>query len=330
MMFRTRNLLLVLALGIVACAVAPTDPLIPEPEEPFEEEQEEQEEQEEPQDTTVSAVETAGCPGTSVPNPAVLFCDSFESGAPSSLWSDYGDGSGAFLAVPDVGIGDSPAMRVAYAPGQVAAGWLSVGLGEIPSDYAWFDRGIGEGKIREIYWREYIRLGAGWDGVPWKHSRVRVLDDPEPDDLGPWRSAFQGHLWPEHDDSPGVLMFDNTRGVNASGEVVDRGNNTNTSTWLPRTVGASTIYGTRPNGTDWMCIEAHIRLNDPGEANGVEEFWLDGVLQARRTNQNHIGTYERYGINQVSFDNYWNGGSPQANTLYRDNIVVSTDRIGCL
>ncbi len=71
-------------------------------------------------------------------------------------------------------------------------------------------------------------------------------------------------------------------------------------------------------------------MNDPGIANGIEEFWLDGKLEARRADQNHIGSYTDYGLNQLVFDNYWNRGSPQLNELYRDNMVVSTQRIGCL
>jgi hypothetical protein len=71
-------------------------------------------------------------------------------------------------------------------------------------------------------------------------------------------------------------------------------------------------------------------LNEPGLPNGVEEFWIDNQLDARRTDQNHISIFTQYGINQMVFDSFWNGGSPQDNVLYRDNFVVSTQRIGCL
>jgi hypothetical protein len=30
----------------------------------------------------------------------------------------------------------------------------------------------------------------------------------------------------------------------------------------------------------WYCVEAHVRLNDPGSANGVQEFWINGNLEA--------------------------------------------------
>jgi hypothetical protein len=89
------------------------------------------------------------------------------------------------------------------------------------------------------------------------------------------------------------------------------------------------IFQDYPQESDWFCIEAHLKLNDPGLANGIEEFWINDQLEARRTDQNHVGIYTEYGLNQVAFDHYWNGGSPQYNELYRDNIVSSTERIGC-
>jgi hypothetical protein len=127
-----------------------------------------------------------------------------------------------------------------------------------------------------------------------------------------------------------VLFFNNTRGADAAGNVFDRGNSTGTSIWLPRTPGATVLYGDRPSGSDWLCIEAHVRLNDPGQQNGVEEFWINETLDARRIDQDHVGGYAEHGLNQVVFENYWNGGSPQQNVIYRDNMVVSTAAIGCL
>ena len=38
------------------------------------------------------------------------------------------------------------------------------------------------------------------------------------------------------------------------------------------------IYKDYPQGSEWMCIEGHIKLNDPGQSNGIEEFWLDDAL----------------------------------------------------
>lgn len=281
-----------------------------------------------------------GCPGSPNADPARLFCDDFDDGASiASKWNAYASGGGSFVPVPGEGVDDSTAMRARYAPGQVSVGRMSIALGQLPPYYvgagaSWAHVISPTSKFREIFWREYIRFEPGWNGIARKHARVRVLDDPEPDDPGPHRTAFQAHFWPDAGPNnafvDGALFFNNTRGVDDSGNVIDRGNNTGTSIWLPRTAGTTKLFKSYPEGSAWLCIEGHIRLNDPGLSNGIEEFWLDGELEAHRADQNHIGTYQRYGLNQVVFDNYWNGGAPSTNVLYRDNLVVSTDRIGCL
>ena len=74
----------------------------------------------------------------------------------------------------------------------------------------------------------------------------------------------------------------------------------------------------------------HVKLNDLGQSNGVEEFWIDGHLEAKRTNLNFIGSYDGYGINAIFFENYINNGAPQAQSRYWDNLVVSTQPIGCM
>ena len=57
-----------------------------------------------------------------------------------------------------------------------------------------------------------------------------------------------------------------------------------------------------------------MRLNDPGQSNGVHEFWIDGPPETRRESLDFVGTY---------------AGSPEEQERYFDNIVVSTHAIGC-
>jgi hypothetical protein len=70
-------------------------------------------------------------------------------------------------------------------------------------------------------------------------------------------------------------------------------------------------------------------LNDPGQSNGIQEFWIDGALEARRQDLNFVMSYAGYAINAVFFENHWNTGSPKLQERYFDNIVVSTRPIGC-
>jgi hypothetical protein len=167
-----------------------------------------------------------------------------------------------------------------------------------------------------------------------KFHRFRILSDYKAGD-GVHPTAYQGHFWQQintnNSGTIGALYFNSSNGVDASGNVIDTGNNSGTATWITQVRGSEIIWQDYPAGSDWICVEAHVKLNtDDGSANGIEEFWVDGVLDASNTNQNMRGTYNQYGINQIIFDNYWNGGSPQPNELFRDNIVISTKRIGCL
>ena len=92
--------------------------------------------------------------------------------------------------------------------------------------------------------------------------------------------------------------------------------------------GSIPIYSTANSGT-WYCIESHVRLNDAGQSNGISEFWINGTLDASRTDLNFLGSFSAYALNAVYFENYWNNGSPVAQDRYMDRIVVSTQRIGC-
>jgi hypothetical protein len=79
-----------------------------------------------------------------------------------------------------------------------------------------------------------------------------------------------------------------------------------------------------------LCRGPPARPHDSGAANGIQEFWIDGNLEVRSDTLDFVGTYQDYAINAVFFENYWNDGSPQEQERYFDNIVISTEPIGCL
>jgi hypothetical protein len=62
---------------------------------------------------------------------------------------------------------------------------------------------------------------------------------------------------------------------------------------------------------------------------GVQELWIDGVLDAQKTGLNLVGTYSTYGINIFSVENYMNAGTGQSQYRDWDNLVLSTTRVGC-
>ena len=84
-------------------------------------------------------------------------------------------------------------------------------------------------------------------------------------------------------------------------------------------------YNWYNNRGNWFCLEQHAKLNDPGQANGVSEIYVNGNRIGGITG-NFRGTYplnwnaidvQSWSTNQGS--GYW----------YVDDVVVSTQRVGC-
>ncbi len=85
----------------------------------------------------------------------------------------------------------------------------------------------------------------------------------------------------------------------------------------------------------WYCIEGHIRLNDPGEANGLLEGWVDGRLAFSRDGLQFRRAEEGWLTVRTFWLNVYFGGSTISNDqslgLRIDDLELSTTGpIGCL
>lgn len=256
--------------------------------------------------------------------PEWLFCDDFETNR-LSRYFEYRNPDSSFTRADSVGVLGSAGMRVRFRKGQVDAGSLKLAFGKTPSAYM---RAVDSGATvyRELYWRVYLRDDSSWTGGGGdKLSRAQVLVSPS------WAQAMGAPVWSAGPGLPGAnyLAIDPYSGTDNTGAL-----KTNTYNdfphlrWLGAVRGRTPIFDSSHVGR-WYCIEAHVRLNDPGESNGVFELWIDDWLEAQHTGLNWLGSYTDYGLNSVFFENYWNAGSPVEQMRYMDNIVVSTQRIGC-
>jgi hypothetical protein len=255
-----------------------------------------------------------------------IFCDDFEdTGAlvRSGRYFEYGNNGGDFAPVNGVGLAGSRGMRVIWQQGEVDAGSLKLAFGRNPNTYMNKQNIRATEDFREIYYRMYVKMQDGWQGVdPAKLSRATVFAS-----AADWRQAMIAHLW---SDNAARLLIDPASCVDGSGNVVCTTYNDFAHLhWLGNRSGVTPLFDTAHDNT-WFCVEAHVRLNDPGQSNGVQEFWIDGGLEARRENLNFVGTYDAYAINAVFFENYWNSGSVKLQERYFDNIVVSTQPVGCV
>lgn len=87
-------------------------------------------------------------------------------------------------------------------------------------------------------------------------------------------------------------------------------------------------YGDPANIGRWTCHEMYVKNNTPGQTDGAYRFWVDDVMIIERTGVDLRGD-TGYNFNTVQLDCYWNGGSPREQNRYYDNLVISTQRIGC-
>lgn len=258
-----------------------------------------------------------------VRHPEWIFCDDFEDNTPlvrPGRYFEYSAENGSFVLADGVGLNGSKGMLVQWQSGQVSAGSLKLGFGRNPQSY--MNKGIRPNEdFRDIYYRMYLKMQPGWQGSPAKLSRATVFTSPTV-----WAQAMIAHLWSSAD----YLLVDPVSLVDSNSNVTStKYNDFDHMQWLGNLRGITPIFDSQHDDT-WFCIEMHVRLNDPGLANGIQEFWIDGQLEARKTGLNFVKSYQDYAINAIFLENYWNSGSPVAQQRYMDSFVVSTERIGCL
>lgn len=253
-----------------------------------------------------------------------IFCDDFET--QDSLigpgrYFEASDNIEIFAVIDGVGINQSRGIRIRWQKDQVAAGGLKLSFARNPQAY--MDKNVrNKEDFREIYYRMYLKMQSGWQGSPDKLSRVTIFNNSED-----WSQAMIAHLWSGRN---GELLMDPVRCVNADNKVKCNGYNDFTNmSWLGITRGQTKIFITENSGK-WFCVEHHVRLNDPGQANGLQEFWINNKLEAVASRLDFVRSWTEYGLNAIFFENYWNKGSIRDQERYFDNIVVSTKRIGCL
>ena len=70
-----------------------------------------------------------------------------------------------------------------------------------------------------------------------------------------------------------------------------------------------------------------MKHNTPGQPDGELRVWIDGALMTQRTGVKFRDAAVSW--NAIEISGYYDGGSPKAQTSWVDDVVVSTQRIGC-
>jgi hypothetical protein len=178
----------------------------------------------------------------------------------------------------------------------------------------------------EAYFRYYLRLADNWDptvdggklpGLSGTYGRAG-WGGRKPDGMNGW-SARGSFLRQAPEGSP----LEELRAVGFyvyHAAMTDRYGDT----WRWNLAPAGLLQKNR-----WYCIEQHVRLNTPGQTDGVLQAWVDGRLVFNKTDMRYRDT-DALRIESV-WMNVYHGGTqraPQDMTLFIDNLVIARRYIG--
>lgn len=253
------------------------------------------------------------------PEPAWIWCEDFEI----DRSSDYFEGSAN--RQPDTGVAGSTAAAFEFQAGEQSGGGFKVAFGRTPDSY-FKPVDDGTADYREVYWRLFVYFPSDWVGFGGsKLTRATVFANSG------WAQAMIGHVWSGGNSGPSapLLLLDPASGTNEAGSLQTTGyNDFDNLRWLGVQSSQYEIFAPENRGK-WHCVEVRVRLNDAGAENGIFQLFINDNLEAGSSTLNWLGNYDEYGINAVLFENYWNSGSPVTQTRFFDNLVISTQRIGC-
>jgi hypothetical protein len=257
------------------------------------------------------------------PRAGWIWCDDFDQDRLASYF-EVDDAGGRFSRVGGVGNAGSWGMRAHFAPGTSNAGALHAAFGRTPQQY-FKPVDAGSADYRELYWRVYVKNQAGWTGGGGdKLSRATIFASSTS-----WAQAMIANVWSASPPDQVYLALDPASGTDAQGNLRSTTyNDFPHLRWLGLAKSATPMFDAGHVG-QWYCVEAHVRLNDPGQSNGVFDLRINDQLEAQRAGLNWVGSYSDYGMNAVFVENYWNDGSPVTQDRFIDNFVISTRPIGC-
>jgi hypothetical protein len=249
-------------------------------------------------------------------NPAVIWYDNFDHHDAENWRYEEPRAAGNTLTDREALGGAGMSMELFYAKGERGRGNRKLFFGDSPVG----DPVRPEESFDDVYWRIYVKHQPGWaGGGPAKMSRATIMASPDN-----WSQACILHVW----GSGLVLTLDPATGVKGDSVVTTRYNDFANLRWLGNKPRATfPIHSTEASGW-WVGVEARLKLNTPGKADGYAALWIDGRLEAERHEMDFRGSWAERGINAIFLEAYWNNGSPVDQYRWYDDFVVSTEPIG--
>lgn len=252
-----------------------------------------------------------------------LFCDDFEQDRMNQYFERTNRDQ--FYRTGDVGLGGSSGMKAEFrqADGeQYDTGAIKVAIGRTPDAYLRSVAAQNE-DLKEVYFRFYIKHEKDWTGGGGdKLARLTSIQSPA------WAQAMTANVWSGTNSGRNLLISEPVRGTDAEGNLKStKWNDFENNFYFGGQASSTPIFDEDHVGS-WYAVETRVKVNDPGQANGIFQVWIDDKLEMSRTDLNWIGSYDGYGLNWVSLENYWNNGTPRDQERYFDNFVISRSKIG--
>lgn len=241
----------------------------------------------------------------------VYFFDDFDEHHNPRVWGDRG----RRVDVPNTGLSVSEqALEVTVREGK------NKGLNR---RYKFRANGLDEPE--EAYFRYYLRLSQSWNSD--------ISGGKFPGFAGTYGKAGWGGRKATGDGGWSARGFffstaENQRGQLRTplGNYVYHLDQTNRygNDWVWSENGAALLENDR-----WYSVEQQVKLNTPGQSDGVLRGWLDGKLVFEKTDLRFRGS-PTLKIEEVWFNVYHGGGdaAPRDLVLYIDNVVIANKYIG--
>lgn len=240
-----------------------------------------------------------------------ILCDDFESGN-LSLWQDGFDHALHSINTQSVNVyGGQKSLEVTY-PAGADGGWLT----------RWFMPGFDH-----AFARLYVKFEPGWR-CGQNCTKLLGFYGNRLDDQ--WSGFGKAGIKPNGTDFFFASLVTLNWTYSDPGEIIFY-------SYFPEMLQApdgmywgNFSYQTNPRiglqVTQWYCLELEVQANTPGQHDGFQKMWIDGTFKGQVSNMRWRDTTDlRINAFQLTFS----GVVPITEHLWIDNVVVSTQKIGC-
>lgn len=297
--------------------------------------------------TTPTVARDSSAPGAPPPASTILFQENFEDASYAARgWYDLPAGAFTSVTTAEHVPGSTRALEVRFAAGQIypqpAAGGRHA-FAETESVYL-------------SYWVKYSDnwVGSGKSYHPHEFELLTNLDSPH---VGPAYTFLTVDI--EHNYTPAggvaVLSLQDSKNIDTSRLRQDLTNVTenravagcngafdgvpgdcyasgnlwlNGKIWRSTDVVFSASAGPSYKG-NWHRVEAYVKMNSivggKGQTDGIAQYWVDGRLVIdKRAVVFRTGAHANMKFNQFILSPYIGDGSPRAQTMWVDDLLVGT------